>query len=109
MLARNSSRESRTASVLPSSLQVSIVTFEPDLPLLERTLDTLAIAIEAAQDARVLKTVHVALVDNRTPNASTSRGCIRPLGIGRNRVRDIRSSMSRSMYMFTAFAPPAMR
>jgi GT2 family glycosyltransferase len=50
--------------VLPSSLQVSIVTFKPDLPLLERTLDTLAIAIDAAQDARVLKTVHVALVDN---------------------------------------------
>ena len=64
MLPHHSSREIRTASVLPSSLQVSIVTFEPDLPLLERTLDTLAIAIEAAQDARVLKTVHVALVDN---------------------------------------------
>jgi GT2 family glycosyltransferase len=50
--------------VLPSSLQVSIVTYQPDLPLLERTLDTLGIAIEAAQDVRVLKTVHVALIDN---------------------------------------------
>ena len=34
---------------------------------------------------------------------------IRPLGIGRRRVRAMRSSMSRSMYMFTAFAPPAIR
>ena len=50
--------------VLPSSLQVSVVTYQPDLPLLERTLRTLGIAIEAAQDARVLKTVHVALIDN---------------------------------------------
>ena len=50
--------------MLPSSLQVSIVTYQPDLALLERTLDTLGIAIEAAQDARVLKTVHVALIDN---------------------------------------------
>jgi hypothetical protein len=50
--------------VLPSSLQVSIVTYRPDLPLLERTLDALAIAIESAQSARVLKTVHLALIDN---------------------------------------------
>ena len=34
---------------------------------------------------------------------------IRPLGSGRSRVRAMRSSMSRSRYMFTAFAPPAMR
>ena len=52
------------AVVLPSSLQISIVTYQPDLALLERTLDTLGIAIEAAQDARVLNTVHVALIDN---------------------------------------------
>jgi GT2 family glycosyltransferase len=50
--------------VLPSSLQVSIVTYHPDLALLERTLDTLGIAIEAAHDERVLKTVHLALIDN---------------------------------------------
>ena len=55
---------SAAATVLPSSLQISIVTFEPDLPLLERTLDTLGIAIEAAQDERVLRTVHLALIDN---------------------------------------------
>jgi len=50
--------------VLPSSLQISIVTFLPDLPLFTRTLDTLAIAIAAAQEANVLRTVHLALIDN---------------------------------------------
>ena len=42
-------------------------------------------------------------------NASTDLGPIRPLGIGRRRVRDICVSMSLSRYMLTAFAPPAMR
>ena len=50
--------------MLPSSLQISIVTYLPDLPLFTRTLDTLAIAIAAAQDANVLRTVHLALIDN---------------------------------------------
>lgn len=50
--------------VLPSSLQISIVTYLPDLPLFTRTLDTLAIAIAAAQQANVLRTVHLALIDN---------------------------------------------
>jgi hypothetical protein len=48
-------------------------------------------------------------VAHSTPKASTASARIRPLGIGRSRVRDMRSSMSRSMYMFTAFAPPAIR
>jgi len=70
--------------VLPSSLQVSVVTYQPDLPLLERTLDTLGIAIEAAQDARVLKTVHVALIDN-----SGDRGIAeRVIDVGRTRFAD---------------------
>jgi len=75
----------RTAPVvLPSSLQVSIVTFQPDLALLERTLDTLGIAVEAAQDARVLKTVHVALIDN-----SGDRGIAeRVIELGRARFAD---------------------
>ena len=70
--------------MLPSSLQVSVVTYQPDLPLLERTLDTLGIAIEAAQDARVLKTVHVALIDN-----SGDRGIAeRVIDVGRTRFAD---------------------
>ncbi|HKP67092.1 MAG TPA: glycosyltransferase family 2 protein, partial [Casimicrobiaceae bacterium] len=70
--------------MLPSSLQVSVVTYQPDLPLLERTLDTLGIAIEAAQDARVLKTVHLALIDN-----SGDRGIAeRVIELGRARFAD---------------------
>ncbi|MGH8801348.1 MAG: glycosyltransferase [Casimicrobiaceae bacterium] len=49
---------------LPASLQVSVVTYHPDRALLERTLDHLQVAIHAAQDARALATVHLALVDN---------------------------------------------
>ncbi|HEX8739712.1 MAG TPA: glycosyltransferase [Casimicrobiaceae bacterium] len=49
---------------LPASLQVSIVTWHPDRALLERTLDHLAVAIRTAQEAGVLGTVHLALVDN---------------------------------------------
>ena len=72
------------AAVLPSSLQVSIVTYRPDLPLLERTLDTLGIAIDAAQDARALKTVHLALIDN-----SADRGIAeRVIELGRARFAD---------------------
>jgi GT2 family glycosyltransferase len=55
---------SRERAVLPSSLTISIVTYHPELPLLTRTLDTLAAAIAAAQEANVLRTVHVALIDN---------------------------------------------
>ena len=70
--------------MLPSSLQVSIVTFRPDLALLERTLDTLAIAIAAAQDERVLRTVHLALIDN-----SGDRGIAeRVIEVGRARFAD---------------------
>jgi len=70
--------------VLPSSLQISIVTYKPDLPLLERTLDTLAIAIGAAQDERVLRTVHLALIDN-----SGDRGIAeRVIEVGRARFAD---------------------
>ena len=70
--------------MLPSSLQVSIVTYRPDLPLLERTLDALGLAIEAAQDARVLKTVHLALIDN-----SADRGIAeRVIELGRARFAD---------------------
>lgn len=68
-------------AVLPSSLQISIVTYRPDLPLLERTLDTLGLAIEAAQGAGVLKTVHLALIDN-----SADRGIAeRVIDLGRDR------------------------
>jgi len=72
--------------VLPSSLQISIVTYLPDLPLFTRTLDTLAIAVDAAQQAAVLRTVHLALIDN-----SGDRGIAeRVIELGRVRFADAR-------------------
>jgi GT2 family glycosyltransferase len=59
--------------VLPSSLQVSIVTYRPELALLERALATLAVAVRAAQAAGVLKTVHLALIDNSGDRAVADR------------------------------------
>ncbi|MGE5104683.1 MAG: glycosyltransferase family 2 protein, partial [Betaproteobacteria bacterium] len=72
--------------MLPSSLQVSIVTYRPDLPLLERTLDALAIAIETAQTADVLKTVHLALIDNSADRGTAER----VIELGRARFGDSR-------------------
>jgi len=79
-------RERHPSAVLPSSLQISIVTYLPDLPLFTRTLDTLAIAIAAAQEANVLRTVHLALIDN-----SSDRGVAeRVIELGRARFADTR-------------------
>ncbi len=50
--------------MLPSSLTVSVVTYQPDRALLERCLATLAAAIRTAQAQRVLGSVMVALIDN---------------------------------------------
>jgi len=50
--------------VLPSSLQISIVTYRPDQKLLERCLRKLALSIAAAREAGVTQTVHLALIDN---------------------------------------------
>jgi len=55
--------------VLPSSLQISVVTFRPDLKLLERCLRKLALAIAAGQEAGVMRTVHLALIDNSEDKA----------------------------------------
>jgi GT2 family glycosyltransferase len=50
--------------VLPSSLQISIVTHRPDMKLLERCLRKLALAIAAGREAGAMRTVHLALIDN---------------------------------------------
>jgi GT2 family glycosyltransferase len=50
--------------VLPSSLTVSVVTYRPDVPLLERCLATLAVAIAAARRDGAVDKVMVALIDN---------------------------------------------
>jgi GT2 family glycosyltransferase len=49
---------------LPASLQVSIVTFRPDLRLLERCLRKLVLAIGAAREDGAVRTVALALIDN---------------------------------------------
>lgn len=48
----------------PVTLTVSIVTYQPDLALLERCLAALATALQAAQDEGLLRVANVALVDN---------------------------------------------
>jgi len=56
--------EGAAATVLPSSLQISIVTHRPDMKLLERCLRKLALAIGAGREAGAMRTVHLALIDN---------------------------------------------
>ena len=50
--------------MLPSSLTVSVVTYRPDRPLLDRCLRKLAFAIAAAREDGVVRSVAVALIDN---------------------------------------------
>jgi GT2 family glycosyltransferase len=52
------------------TLTVSIVTYQPDLALLERCLGTLAKALDAARDERLLRAVNVVLVDNSVSRAT---------------------------------------
>ena len=49
---------------LPASLQISVVTYRPDLRLLERCLRKLVLAIGAAREDGVCRTVAFALIDN---------------------------------------------
>jgi len=70
--------------VLPSSLQISIVTHRPDLKLLERCLRKLALAIAAGQEAGVMRTVHLALIDN-SEDRSVGDGVTR---LGKSRFQD---------------------
>lgn len=50
--------------MLPSSLTVSVVTYRPDAVLLERCLRKLALAIGAAREDGVVRSVALALIDN---------------------------------------------
>jgi GT2 family glycosyltransferase len=69
---------------LPASLQVSIVTYRPDLRLLERCFRKLALAIAAARDDRVLRTVALAVVDNSADRAIAKE----VIGVAQRRFRD---------------------
>ena len=47
-----------------STLTISIVTYRPDLALLDRTLHTLAASLGAAREQGLLRVANVALIDN---------------------------------------------
>ena len=70
--------------MLPSSLQISVVTFRPDLRLLERCLRKLALAIAAGREDGAVRTVHVALIDNSEDRAIADR----VIALGKNRFLD---------------------
>ena len=55
--------------MLPSSLQISVVTHHPDMKLLERCLRKLTLAIGAGREAGAMRTVHLALIDNSEDRA----------------------------------------
>jgi GT2 family glycosyltransferase len=50
--------------VAASTLTISIVTYRPDLALLDRTLHTLAASLGAAREQGLLRVANVALIDN---------------------------------------------
>jgi GT2 family glycosyltransferase len=68
----------------PVTLTVSIVTYQPDLALLDRCLGTLAKALDAARDEGVLRVANVVLVDNSVSRA-TAEAVVR---LGEARFKD---------------------
>lgn len=68
----------------PVTLTVSIVTYQPDLALLDRCLGTLAQALDAARDQGVLRAANVVLVDNSVSRA-TAEAVVR---LGETRFKD---------------------
>jgi GT2 family glycosyltransferase len=92
-VAATRSQRATASFVLPSSLQVSVVTFRPDRVLLERTLRKLALAIGAAREEGVIRTVNVALIDN-TGERKTADAVIK---LGKLRFADSGVQMS---YLF---------
>ena len=54
----------------PVTLTVSIVTYQPDLALLDRCLGTLSAALDAARNEGVLRAANVVLVDNSVSRAT---------------------------------------
>lgn len=56
----------------PATLTVSIVTYRPDLVLLDRTLRTLAVSLVAAREQELMRAANVVLIDNTGTRASAS-------------------------------------
>jgi len=68
----------------PVTLTVSIVTYQPDLALLERCLGTLAVALDAARREGLLRAANVVLVDN-TVSRATAKAVV---SLGQTRFKD---------------------
>jgi GT2 family glycosyltransferase len=58
--------------VTPVTLTVSIVTYRPNLVLLDRTLRTLAASLVAARDQELMRAANVVLIDNTGTRASAA-------------------------------------
>ena len=56
----------------PATLTVSIVTYRPDLVLLDRTLRTLAVSLVAAREQELMRAANVVLIDNTGTRASAA-------------------------------------
>ena len=56
----------------PATLTVSIVTYRPDLVLLDRTLRTLAVSVVAAREQELMRAANVVLIDNTGTRASAA-------------------------------------
>jgi len=70
--------------VLPSSLTVSVVTYRPDVALLECCLRKLALAIGAAREQGSIRSVAIALIDNSEDRAVAAE----VIELGRTRFAD---------------------
>jgi GT2 family glycosyltransferase len=70
--------------LVPVTLTVSIVTYQPDLALLDRCLGTLAKALDVARTDGVLRAANVVLVDN-TVSRKTAEAVVR---LGQARFKD---------------------
>ncbi|TMH18244.1 MAG: glycosyltransferase family 2 protein [Betaproteobacteria bacterium] len=74
----------------PATLTVSIVTYRPDLALLDRTLRTLAASLVAAREQGLMRAANVVLIDNTGTRASASA----VITVARKVFRDVEVTMN---------------
>jgi GT2 family glycosyltransferase len=77
-------------NVTPATLTVSIVTYRPDLALLDKTLRTLAAALAVSREQGLLRGTNVVLIDN-TNERATAASVIK---LGQERFRDTGVTMT---------------
>ena len=74
----------------PATLTVSIVTYRPNLVLLDRTLRTLAASLVAAREQALMRAANVVLIDNTGTRASAAA----VIGVAREIFRDADVTMN---------------